>query len=283
MAKRARTIYVPVDKVICAPCLHPTKGLPAIVANYFAHTIMDPPYSEWVHEKKMSASTKGGTVRGSPGPAPVTFPPLTLDEISRVAAEVVRTTRGWAVIFCADDDIRAWRDALAAAGARRGVTCIWTKPNGAPKFHGDGPAQPCEHMVTAWCGDGRSVWNGGGKMGHYVCSRVTGNYRHETQKPVRLMKNLILDFTKPGDLIADLYGGGGTTAVAAKQCGRRYVLWEVDSKHTKASRRWIAGTSEQLDMERAYHRARAGAFDAGATKPPKVTQSELALDAPEPT
>lgn len=278
MAKRPRTLFCPTNEVICAPWQDRARGLVAIPGGYFAHTITDPPYSEWVHAKKMSGSTKGAIA------TPVTFAALGADELIAVASQIVRTTRGWALIFCADDDIRAWRDALEAAGAMRRVTCIWTKPNGTPRFHGDGPAQACEHIVTVWCGDGRPVWNGGGKLGRYdVPTEPSKTRRHETQKPIRLMKNLVLDFTAPGDLIADPYGGGGTTGAAAKMCGRRFVLWEVDPGHAERSDVWTASTSEQLDMERLYHRARPGAFGDVRPLRDKAAQSELDLVATEPT
>lgn len=270
MAKQARKLFRPVDRVICAHSLDQKQGLLALPPNYFDHTITDPPYSEWVHAKKMSGSS-GGAVS-----TPVTFDALTMEELQTMAFEIVRTTSGWALIFCADDDMLAWRSALVAAGAMRGITCIWTKPNGTPQFRGEGPSQPCEHFVTAWCGEGRPVWNGGGKMGHYICTtEPAATRRHETQKPLRLMKNLVLDFTMPGQLISDPYGGGGTTGMAARVTGRRYVLWEVKKSHAEDSHKWIRAASEQLDIERLYHRVRGPAF--GDEPPSAPEQSEMDL------
>lgn len=275
MAKHARRTFRPVDRVICASSLDQKRGLLALPPNYFDHTITDPPYSEWVHKKKMSGGTKGAVS------TPVTFGALTLEELQTVAFEIVRTTKGWALIFCADDDMRSWRDALSAAGALRWVTSIWTKPNGTPQFRGEGPSQPCEHIVTAWCGEGRPEWNGGGKMGHYdISTEPQKTRRHETQKPLRLMKNLVLDFTRPGQLISDPYGGGGTTGMAARLTGRRYVMWETNEAHAKKSAAWVSAASEQLDIERMYHRVRGAAF--GDEPQPTSEQSEMDLAASSP-
>lgn len=49
---------------------------------------------------------------------------------------------------------------------------------------------------------------------------VEGEKVHPTQKPVALIRKLIEDSTKPGDLILDTFGGSGTTAVAAIESGR---------------------------------------------------------------
>jgi site-specific DNA-methyltransferase (adenine-specific) len=255
MAKQAREVFAPRDAVILSEWQHPASGLPALPAGYFAHTITDPPYSEYVHEKKWT----GGNKASGPGVKSVTFDALTAEELELVAAEIVRVTRGWALVFCADDDMRAWRDALSAAGALRWPTCIWTKPNGTPQFRGEGPSQPCEHIVTAWCGEGRPVWNGGGKMGHYNISTESSRLQ-ETQKPLRLISNLVLDFTMPGDLIADPFFGAGTTGVAARRCGRSFVGWEADQDRGIAATDRVMSAREQLHMEQLLHNARPRAF-----------------------
>ena len=55
---------------------------------------------------------------------------------------------------------------------------------------------------------------------------VTGGI-HPTQKPVELCEYLIQTYTRPGELVADLCSGSGTTAVAALNAGRRFVCFET--------------------------------------------------------
>jgi site-specific DNA-methyltransferase (adenine-specific) len=50
---------------------------------------------------------------------------------------------------------------------------------------------------------------------------------YPTQKPVRLLERIIVASSNEGDLVADFFCGSGTTGVAAKRLGRRYLL--VDS------------------------------------------------------
>lgn len=50
---------------------------------------------------------------------------------------------------------------------------------------------------------------------------------YPTQKPVSLLRRIVLASSNPGDLVADFFAGSGTTGVAAAQLGRRYLL--VDS------------------------------------------------------
>jgi adenine-specific DNA-methyltransferase len=58
--------------------------------------------------------------------------------------------------------------------------------------------------------------------------QYTGNTLHPTQKPVMAMLPLIMAFSRVRDLVLDPFCGSGTTAVAAKQLGRRFVGVEID-------------------------------------------------------
>ena len=50
---------------------------------------------------------------------------------------------------------------------------------------------------------------------------------HPTQKPVALCEYLIRTYTRPGEVVADICAGSGTTAVAALNTGRRFVCFET--------------------------------------------------------
>jgi site-specific DNA-methyltransferase (adenine-specific) len=67
----------------------------------------------------------------------------------------------------------------------------------------------------------------------------TGNELHPNEKPVIAVTPLIESFSKPGDIILDPFCGSGTTGVAAKLWGRRFVLIEKVWKYFQT-------TSERL-------------------------------------
>jgi site-specific DNA-methyltransferase (adenine-specific) len=56
------------------------------------------------------------------------------------------------------------------------------------------------------------------------------NDLHPTMKPVRLIAKLIQNSSNKGDCVLDLFGGSGTTMIAAEQTGRSAYLMELDPK-----------------------------------------------------
>jgi adenine-specific DNA-methyltransferase len=64
----------------------------------------------------------------------------------------------------------------------------------------------------------------------------TGNSFHTNEKPVMAIRPLIEAYSKIGDLVLDPFAGSGTTGVAARSCGRRFVLIEKVSKHCETAR-----------------------------------------------
>lgn len=71
--------------------------------------------------------------------------------------------------------------------------------------------------------------------------RYTGNPLHPTQKPVEVIQKLIEAFSKRGDVVLDPFAGSGTTGVAARNCGRQFILIEKVWQHWKDAHDRIAG------------------------------------------
>ena len=73
----------------------------------------------------------------------------------------------------------------------------------------------------------------------YRCGR-TGNKLHPTQKPVELLSWLIRHNSDVGDTILDPFLGSGTTVVAAKQLGRKFIGIEIEEKYCEIARQRLA-------------------------------------------
>lgn len=63
---------------------------------------------------------------------------------------------------------------------------------------------------------------------------------HPTQKPVALFEYLIRTYTRPGDLVIDPFVGSGTTAVAARNLGRRYIVGDQSAEYVAIARQRLA-------------------------------------------
>jgi site-specific DNA-methyltransferase (adenine-specific) len=183
--------------------------------------ITDPPYGDEVHDKEKVGRTATGEVDA----VPVPFEALTSDDVHFLADYCHDNVVGWALVFCQAEQIPAWRRIMDSYEKIRYFRpMLWIKPDAKPNFRGHGPGVGHETIQAYWCGGGRQSWNAGGKVGIYYHnrSRRQGD-RHPTEKPVSLMKDLVRDFTNPGDTILDPFMGCGSTGVAALELGRKFI------------------------------------------------------------
>jgi adenine-specific DNA-methyltransferase len=65
--------------------------------------------------------------------------------------------------------------------------------------------------------------------------RYTGNKLHPTQKPTAALAPLISAFCPAGGLVLDPFAGSGSTLVAARQLGRRFLGFEIDEQHHRTA------------------------------------------------
>ncbi|KYG90805.1 lactate dehydrogenase [[Bacillus] sp. KCTC 13219] len=65
------------------------------------------------------------------------------------------------------------------------------------------------------------------------------NGDHPTMKPITLCARAILCSSKVGDIVLDMFGGGGSTLIACEQTGRKCRIVEYDPKYADVIiRRW---------------------------------------------
>ena len=77
------------------------------------------------------------------------------------------------------------------------------------------------------------------------------NAEHPTMKPVDLLVYLIKNSSKENDLILDLFGGSGSTLIAAEQTQRRCYTMELDPKYCDVIiKRWENLTGEKAILEK---------------------------------
>jgi DNA modification methylase len=72
---------------------------------------------------------------------------------------------------------------------------------------------------------------------------------HPTQKPVALVERMLKNSARPGAIVADAFGGSGTTMIASERNGMRARLLELDPKYVDV----IVTRWQQYTGERAVH------------------------------
>ena len=215
-------------------CLEILPTLPKVDA-----VITDPPFEAEAHTQQRRALGRGSE-DGRRDILNAALPFAAIDEKGRVDAGrlIAQGCNGWALVFCQAEAIGAWRQALEGGGAKWRRAMAWVKPDGMPQFSGDRPGMGYESIAAAWCGQGASAWNGGGRHGVFVIPKHdagsghggTSN-EHPTQKPRRLMNELVGLFTQPDQTVCDPFMGSGTTGVSCMALGRPFVGIEIEPKY----------------------------------------------------
>ena len=79
------------------------------------------------------------------------------------------------------------------------------------------------------------------------CDKPARNAEHPTMKPVPLCGQMIRNSSLPGQLVLDLFGGSGSTLIAAEQLSRQCFMMECDPAYVDV----IVDRWEQLTGEKA--------------------------------
>ena len=206
--------------------------------------ICDPPFSDRVHEGQRAGSDSRKST--------LTYAPLSRDDAHEFAASWAPRTRWWAVIFSDHLAQRWWQDAWQDVGwyVFAPVNAIRLCPT--PRMAGDGPTSACDYITVARPKHRLPPERSGSRPGYYLVPGINSNayaaeQYHPGGKPSSLMRAIVRDYSRPGDLVCDPCCGGGTTLVAARVEGRRAVGAEMDpATYAIASRRIANGWTPSL-------------------------------------
>lgn len=75
---------------------------------------------------------------------------------------------------------------------------------------------------------------------------------HPTQKPINLLRKLVLLISDKGDLIFDPFMGSGSTGVACAIEGRKFLGCEIDKEYFEIAERRIGETTSTLKQSLFY-------------------------------
>ncbi len=84
--------------------------------------------------------------------------------------------------------------------------------------------------------------------------RVCGTFKeragfHGCQMPEALLMRIVQACSQPGELVLDPFVGSGTTVVAAKRLGRRYVGVDISDEYVKHTRKRLEGVEDESALK----------------------------------
>lgn len=138
-----------------------------------------------------------------------------------------------------------------ASMARTGMRCrsliIWDKGNHTLS---NSDYMSCyEPMFYGWVNE-RKFYGGKSGMDIWRIPRTKKNELHPTMKPVDLVEKALVDGSQINSVVLDLFGGSGTTMIAAEKTGRHSRVMELDEKYCDVIiKRWQDFTGKQATHE----------------------------------
>ncbi len=96
----------------------------------------------------------------------------------------------------------------------------------------------------------RDVWDV-----KHVLGANPENIGYPTQKPESLLERIIQASSNEGDLVADFFGGSGTTAAVSEKLGRKWIVSDLGKFAIHTTRKRMLGVQRQLKAEGKDYRA----------------------------
>lgn len=139
---------------------------------------------------------------------------------------------------------------------------VWFKPNAQPNITRRMFTESAEHLIWAVKNHSKVKWtfnydsmralNDGKQMRNVWEIPLTPKSEkwageHPTQKPIELLKRIILSTSKEGDTVLDPFLGSGTTSVVAELYGRNSIGIEKNPEYLPIIKKRMRGSQAKID------------------------------------
>jgi DNA modification methylase len=202
---------LPINEIICGDCLEVMKDWPD---NSVDLVLTDPPYGI---NKKMQGGTWGVAYRhGDMMEWDYCVDQATIDTVQKKGVEAII----WGGNHYTMPVSRCW--------------LVWNKPY-FPTM------SDCELAWTSFDKPSKS-------FAHARIGNVNG---HPTEKPLPLMEWCVENYSRPADIILDPFCGSGTTCVAAKKLGRKYIGIDISEEYCQIARDRLKSVDTGVSVKEA--------------------------------
>jgi DNA methylase len=230
--------------------------------------IVDAPYSERTHESHsartdvLTACARDAKWAATGGQRQtISYDKWTPEHVMEFCGHWSERTSGWFVSITDHVLAPVWERVLQSLGRYVFAPLPLVETGSRVRLAGDGPSS-----WTCWVIVARPKTREFQRWGTLQGAYVDTNERKPVVggKPLGIMRAIVRDYSRPGDLICDPCAGGGTTLLAALTEGRRAVGAEMDPKHYEIARKRLAkGFTPPLFVDRPEPAKQEAMFDDG--------------------
>ena len=162
---------------------------------------------------------------------------------------LLMVTKGACYVCMSSSELHTLQKAFTDAGGKWSTFIIWAK-NTFTLGRADYQRQ-YEPILYGWKQGTDHFWCGARDQGDvWFIDKPRVNDLHPTMKPVELIERAIRNSSKSRDIVLDLFGGSGTTLIAAERTGRSARLMELDPKYADVIvERWQNLTGQAAILE----------------------------------
>lgn len=188
---------------------------------------MDPPYGVLYTESKSGFSQVkvDRKILNDDIVSESQYAQFTKDWITPIIPHLARKNSFY--IFNSDKMLFALRDGMERSGVRFTQLLIWIKHHAVIGRKDYLPM----HELIAYGWSGTHAFRKAKDKSVLFCPKPNKSALHPTQKPVSLLRRLILNGTDIGDVVYDCFAGSGSTGIACEQTKRKCVMIEFDPEY----------------------------------------------------
>lgn len=193
--------------------------------------IADPPYGVAVAESKKNFQTlsKNKPILNDHLQSDQEYRNFTRDWIEAISPYLERKNSFY--IFNSDKMVFALREGMADAGVKFGQLLIWVKTHAVIGRMDYAP----QHELIAYGWHGTHEFLKSKDKSVLVCPKPQKSKMHPSTKPIDLIRRLVLNSTRIGDVVFDGFLGSGTTLLACEQTKRICIGVEMDIEYCKTT------------------------------------------------
>ena len=213
--------------LVCGDALDSKIVEKAIGGNKINSFLSDIPYSvDYVASKKNFSKVKvDKNILNDGFVSEEQYAKFVEDLIAPVIPHLTRKNSFY--IFNCDKQVFALKIGMEKAGVHFGQLIIWVKNQ---PVIGRKDYLPM-HELIAFGWHGAHEFKKAKDKSVIFCPKPSKSTLHPTQKPLSLMRRLILNSTSIGDVVYEPCAGSGSTGIACEQTKRKCVMIELDPEY----------------------------------------------------